>query len=255
MIRCFLVIFAAYCLPIFAQASEVDDARGLFLRGEYDAAIDKAIAVNSAEGLLVAAETLSGKVMLQHVEDANDSAKQARKWAEDALEAMPESQEAHVQFALAYGFETRTSSPFRAWRKKLPNKTLEAIENVRTKYPDDPRGDALLGAWHLGVVQKAGAKNGEKWYGASAEAGVKYYEAAMKAAPGDIVIASNYVISILALDAELYLDRAREIMVHVETLSPQNAVEVEVITRIVKLQTLTHDKEALSAMALSMLDA
>lgn len=237
-----------------AFAGSLPEARALLNAGEYDGAIAMALMENSPEGLVLAAETLSAKVMLGYVDDHNKSAKKARKWAEKAAEALPNSQEAKVQFALAYGFETRTSSPFRAWRKKLPKKTLAAIKAIRETYPDDPRGDALLGAWHLGIVRKAGAKRGESMFGANEASGLDAYEKAIAATPSDIVIASNYAVTILAMDTEKYFNRGTELLNHIISVEPKNAVDTEIQTRMQALLQLADDKEAFTAAVVALVD-
>ena len=231
----------------------LSDARTLLVEGEYDQAITQASALQTPEGLVLASESLSAKVMLGYVDSPRKQAKQARKWAEDALEMEPDSQEARVQFALAYGFETRSSSPFRAWRKKLPQKTLTAIEEVRARYPDDPRGDALLGAWHLGIVRKTGDENGKKWFGASEADGIHYYDMALAAAPNDIVIAANYALILLAIDQDRHMERAAEMIRQLVTLSPQNATETEVQSRMGSLLDYT-DMDDLRQRVETLLD-
>ena len=238
-----------------AWAGSLAEARDLFTAGEYNAAIDMARAENTPDGLVLAAETLSAKVMLGFVEDHNRSAKQAKKWAERAVKADPNSHEARVQFALAFGFETRTSSPFRAWRKKLPKKTLAAIDMVRTSFPEDPRGDALLGAWHLGIVRKAGAKRGRNMFGADEALGVGGYEKAVAAAPDDIVIGSNYAVTILALDTEKYFTRGTEVLRHIVSVPAKNAVETEIQRRMRVLLLFSEDKETLSKAVTDLIDA
>lgn len=237
-----------------AFAGSLPEARELLTAGKYDAAIEMALAEETPEGLVLAAETLSAKVMLGYVDDHHKSAKRARKWAEDAAEALPNSQEAQVQFALAYGFETRTSSPFRAWRKKLPKKTRAAIERIRETYPDDPRGDALLGAWHLGIVRKAGVKRGESMFGANEAEGITAYEKAITAAPEDIVIASNYAVTILAMDTEQYFDRGTNVLKHITSIDPKNAVEAEIQTRMRALLSLVDDKDVFAQTVLALVD-
>ena len=242
MFRC--VRITALCLSAlllaglaWANEARLTDARILFNAGEYDQALAIAEAADSPEGLALAAELLSAKVLLGYVDDAKDSAKQARKWAGEAVERDPELAEARVQYALAYGFETRASSPFRAWRKNLPAKTFDAIKIVRDRYPDDPRGDALLGAWHLGIVRKAGDKNARKWFEASEADGIKYYQAAIDRAPDDIVIASNFALILLAIDQDRFLEKARSLTDKVAGMTPRNAVESEVKSRMAELMT------------------
>lgn len=254
MVKFFLMSICALFLSVPVFAGQVDDARDLYLNGEYDAAIDMAMATDTPEGLLVAAETLSAKIMLQQAENPHKSAKKARKWAEEALEALPGSQEALVQYALAYGFETNTSKPFAAWRKKKPQKTLAAVQAIRTQYPDDPRGDALLGAWHLGVIRKTGQKNGEKWFGASEADGIAYYEAALAAAPGDIVMTSNFAMALLAVDVERHFARSIEMLETLSAATANTAAEKEIVTKMAAATTLKGDKTALVNMANAILD-
>ena len=236
------------------MGSSLEKARSLYKSGAYDAAITLARDIETAEALTLAAETMSTKVMLGFVDNQNKSAIQAREWAEQAVKLTPQSQEAHIQYALAFGFETRTSSPFRAWRKKLPEKTYAVIDDIRTAYPEDPRGDALLGAWHLGIIRKAGHKNGKKWYNASEDAGIEFYETAMQAAPNDIVLAGNYVLIILALDAEKHQERANDILATVSELTPQNAVEIEIKNRLSNLQDKFSDPQDLEETVRLLLD-
>ncbi len=232
-VRLGLVLGALFWAAL-ASASDVGsvDIRGHIDAGRYDEAITAGQTMGSPEGLVLAAEALSTKVMLGYVDDHVDESKQARKWAQAALEQNPSSHDALLQYALAYGFETRSSSPFRAWRKKLPAKTRDAIDALRAEYPDDPRGDALLAAWHLGIIRKTGDANGEKWFDASQAEGIRLYEAALAAAPNDIVIASNYALSLLAIDADQHMERGRELVAVIDLMKPRNATEQEVQSRM-----------------------
>ncbi len=230
-----LLISLTVSAQVWASEAGLLQARTLLDQGEYDQAIAEAQALQSAEGLILASESLSAKVMLGYVDSPKNESKKARKWAAEALELAPNSQDARVQFALAYGFETRSSGPFRAWRKRLPQKTLAAIEEVRSLYPDDPRGSALLGAWHLGIIRKAGDENGEKWFGASEAQGIEYYELALSQAPGDIVIASNYALILLAIDLDKHMEKAAGLIRDLAEWDAQNATEAEVQMRMIGL--------------------
>lgn len=249
-----IVIAAMFLWAPLALAGSLPEARTLLESGQYDAAINMALGEETPEGLVLAAETLSAKVMLGYVEDHNKSAKKARKWAEEAAELLPESQEAQVQYALAYGFETRTSSPFRAWRKKLPKKTMTIIQALQARYPEDPRGDALFGAWHLGIVRKAGEKRGRNMFGASEVAGIEGYEKAIAAAPDDVVISSNYAVTILALNTEKYFDRGIEVLTYIVGLPAKNAVEAEIQKRMRALLSFAEDKETLNTAVTALID-
>ncbi len=230
------------------------NARSELLSGNYDTAIMLGEDMGTAEGLSLAAETLSAKVMLGYVDDPKDSAKRARKLAAKALKLDGSSREAHVQFALAYGFETQSSSPFRAWRKKLPQKTLSAIETVRAKYPDEPRGEALLGAWHLGIIRKAGAKRGAKMFEASEEAGMRHYELAIDQSPNDIVILSNYTATLLAIDAARHHEKAKRLLLHIFETPSSNAIDQDVKSRMLQFKPHLEDPKTLMMLAEQLLD-
>jgi len=103
----------------------------------------------------------------RHTDTARSADGTARELSKKALELDPALYDARLQYTLSDGFVTRTSGDLTAWRKKLPTKTLAKIQEFRAAYPDDAKGLALEGAWHLGVIRKTGEKNGGKWFGAS----------------------------------------------------------------------------------------
>jgi len=105
--------------------------------------------LETAEGYALAAESLSAQILLGEVRKLNKHSKQARELSEKALELDPALYDARLQYTLSDGFVTRTSGDLTAWRKKLPTKTLAKIQDFRAAYPDDAKGLALEGAWHL----------------------------------------------------------------------------------------------------------
>ncbi len=246
----------ALSFNILADAANAPlmDARAKLLSGDFDTAIMMGEDMGTAEGLSLVAESLSAKVMLGYTDEPKDTAKRARKIATKALELDETSHEANVQYALAYGFETQASSPFRAWRKKLPQKTFKAIAAVREKFPEDPRGDALLGAWHLGIVRKAGAKRGEKMFDASEEAGILHYEAALERAPKDMIILGNYMAVLLTIDAGRHLERVQPLLMKLRDCPANNAVEAEVKKRLANFHVHSDNPEELMKLAELLLD-
>ena len=137
---------------------------------------------------------------------------------------------------------------------RAPQKTLAVIDAFRAAYPDDPRGDALLGGWHLGIVLKAGGKNAMKWYSADMSLGLTYYDMALLNSNHDIFIASNFAIALLALDSETYKARVDDLMEHIHQAPAQNALERDIQSRMTTLKNLMDDKEAVKAAAIHMLE-
>ncbi len=214
---------------------QAEYARADLASGFYDKAIEGGLLAGYPPGYIVAAEALSAKVMLNLVPDVNVSAKAAKLYAQKALDSEPQNTEALIQYALALGFETRSSGIMKAWLGKMPQKSKAAIDAAYAAAPDDARTSALIGAWHLGIVRKAGDKRAMKMYGAGVEQGIASYDAAVTRAPGDIVIAGNYAISLLGIDPVAYKDRAQTLLVSIKNTAPKNAVEREVQARMVPL--------------------
>jgi len=238
----------------FADDPRLGAARQKFLKGDYVSAIEAGKDIETAAGLALAAEAMSAQVLLGQVEKRRKTATKARKLAKKALKRDPDSHEANIQFALARGFETQSSSPVRVWRKGLIKKSKDAIIAVREKFPEDPRGDALMGAWHLGIVRRAGEGRAKDWFEATEADGIAFYESALKQSPDDIIILSNFATTLLAIDSAKYGDTAKALMDRAFAAEPSYSLEASVQNRLRKLEPLYDDPEALQSMAEAILD-
>ncbi len=237
-----------------AFANTPDQARRHITTGDYVQAETTAQALGTAEGFALAAEALSARILLGEIGKLNKNSKIARRYAEQALKLSPDLQNAHLQYALADGFVTRTSGVVTAWRKKLPQKTKAQIENYKARFPDDARGQALLGAWHLGVIRKAGIKNGEDWYGASLRAGRQYYDQALVQNPNDIMINVNYALSLYVLDTNIYAGPALTLLTTAMAQSPKDALEAGVQLRAQRILDVWDEKKQAKKRAGKFLD-
>jgi len=204
---------------------------------------------------VMAAEILSARVMLGHADNPKATAKSARGYAEMAIELAPNHQYAQLQYTVADGLVTRLTSPFKVWRKKLSSKTLAKIDSYRAAYPDDPRGQALLGAWHLGVIEKAGVKNGAKWFGASQDGGISLYEAALKDAPDDTLLAANYFLALASIcDDDAGVDaRLTSLSQQILTMRTPTALERGMVTFVEDLSPLIGQHKALEKASQAIL--
>ena len=232
-----------------AAASDLDNARRLFNTGDYDTAQSMAAALETADGYILASEALTAKILLGHFEKPNEPAKAARKLAEKALELDPDNLNAKFQQAVTFGLETQSTGVLKAWRKKLPRRMYEMIEALHSEAPNDPRSQALFGAWHLGIVHKVGERNAYKWYEASAEKGKAYYEKAWLAGD-DIVIMSNYAASTILLDNP---DYAMKILATVMALTPENVAEEDMQKRTAALAAAHADPKKFKKAAKAFL--
>jgi len=224
----FIVFLTSLLASFTAFATSLDDIRALIAAGQYEQARTLAAEVKTAEGYVLAAESLSSQIMLGEVSKLNKNAKKAREFAEMALALDPNSYEARLQYALTDGFVTRTTGNLTAWRKKLPMRTYNAIQAFRQDYPNDARAIALEGAWHFGVVRKTGDKNGQKWFGASAGKGHALYKDAIEIDPQNIVIRTNYVMAVLALKSDPDLEVMKRHLEDIMLMTPITDVDMKV---------------------------
>lgn len=221
-IRITLMTILALCLSVSALATDPVSVRANMSAGDFQTAQIEAKAIGTPEGYALAAESMLSEIMLGQVEKNKKHAKRARKLAEAALELEPSSQNARLQYAIADGFITRETGNVSAWMKKLPQKTHAIIQAYRNDFPDDPRGDALLGAWNLAIARKTGDEDAQKWFGANIAEGRECFLVARQGQPSDPVIGVNYAFALIALkDDDLgNTDEARSILEEMVTLTP-----------------------------------
>ncbi|WP_026942708.1 hypothetical protein [Hellea balneolensis] len=252
MWKAFLIAALLFASP--AWGNSADEVRDLITAGDYETARQIAQNLDTAEGYALAAESLSAQILLGEVSKLNKKSKEARELSEKALALDPSLYNAKLQYALADGFVTRTSGDITAWRKKLPSKTLAKIQGFRAAYPEDPKGLALEGAWHLGVIRKTGEKNGGKWFGASLAEGERLYAEARAAAPNDVLIETNYALSLLVLDVEAYGPQVAPILEAVATMPANDDLYRKVQSKAAKVLAAYVDDKRVKKLAEWFLD-
>lgn len=256
MTACILWL-TAFSMSAVAIATSPGEVRALIATGEYEKSRALAVQIDTAEGYFLAAESLSAQIMLGEVKKLNKQSKKARDYAKMALALDPESYDARLQYALTDGFVTRTSGDLTAWRKGLPLKTYDIIQEFRADYPDDARAMALEAAWHFGVIRKTGLKNGQKWFGASLETGHQIYQEAIARRPSDIIIKANYFMALQALNKKIDVhDPAASKVVLEEILSLQANIDLDrkVQGHLRSALTMIDDPDAVRAFAEDFLD-
>jgi len=219
-----LGVVASLGLSLAAFAASPSDIRAKLTIGEFAEALAEAKQTPTAEGQALGAEILLTEIMIGKAKKNKKQAKRAREMALNALEIDPSHQNARLQHAIADGFVTRETGDVSAWMKKLPQKTHAIVQAYRDDFPNDPRGDALLGAWHLAIARKAGDENAIKWFDASIDQGRALFLAARAEQPNDAVIALNYAFSLLALDEKDFPDTEEARLTALSKIEDRDAV-------------------------------
>jgi tetratricopeptide (TPR) repeat protein len=250
-----LMIGTALMLSPSAWA-EAPSQRLMIGAGHFTAAAEQADTLQTSDAYALASEALLSEIMLGQAQKNKKQAKRARKLAEAALAIDPAHQNARLQYAIADGFVTRETGDVSAWMKKLPQKTHAVVQAYRTDFPDDPRGDALLGAGHLAIARKAGDGNAKKWFDASVAEGIALYEAALVRSPNDPVISVNYAFALIALEAEDRPDPmlAKARLEQVATLEPNDVLNATMVNYARTALAQIDDVKAVSEYAGTFLD-
>jgi len=249
-----LAIIAILTGVLPAWANSLSEAETTLLSGQYAEAVEIGTHLESSEGYTLAASAIIAKIMTHRSEDIKDDAKEARAYAEQAIKLDSANAEAHLQYAVADGMVARSTGTFTAFMKKLPQKTKAAIVTAQTMRPEDPRGDALLGSWHLNVVRKAGAKRAEDMFDATADNGIAAYELAHRKAPNDIIITANYAMSLLALDAQEYSDLGLTLLGSIENMDAVSDIETVFQQWSIDLLANSGDLDTVETMSAFYLD-
>jgi len=241
---------------IETSQTEFQIAQNLMRQGQYEQAQELAESLQTADGYALAAEALARSVMLGEAKKLKKTSKLARRHAQMALELNPSLQNARLQYVVTDGFIARLTGNVSAWMKKLPQKSFEKIEEYRAEFPQDVRGDALLGAWHLAIVRKAGNKNAQDWFGANVSEGRRLYQKSLNVTPDDPVVLLNYAFALIALDSDDFSDRQEVMMLLTQcaSLNPVDDLGRKLINHAMRALELREDLDELQAYAEGFLD-
>lgn len=248
-----LIIFLSVYVSGFASATSLQDARNALWASDYDSAYAQASVLNNEAGWLLGAEILNTKIMLGQSRAAKKDAKLAMALSQQVLDAQPDNAEAKMLYAFAYGFYARTVSIITVWRKKIPQKTMAAITEARTSNPDDPRGDALLGGWHLSVVYKAGASRAKRSFNADEQYGYDLFDKAVLSAPQDVFIAGNYIMMLTAIGGDANAQKAQLLLQGLEGARFATAPELHMLSVLVDLNAEFEQPDQAQKMAVKFL--
>jgi|GEM_PF-827345 len=245
-----LLLCGISLFPNSASAQAEPDVQSYIKSGQYEQAFELGRELKTADSLSLASEALARQIMLGESDSPQLRAKQARDLAQRALKLNPDHPNARLQYVVTDGFVARYTGDVAAWFKKLPQKSLEHIQAYRTDFPQEARGDALMGAWHLEIARKAGAENGEKWFGARIDYGKGFFEQALQRDPTDLIMRVNYAFALIALSHERAikesdLTRARSILADLVLEETSDDLSQKMFQKAKIAESLFEDPDAL----------
>lgn len=239
-LTCLSLIFAPAAL---AQPS----AQDAYDAGDWAYAQSLATEAADANSLALASQAALTPLLLGDTRDADrlekrDRARAAGELAQAALDLDPELSRAHLALAAALSYEARYTNPLTAALARLPQRARTHVERAVELAPSDPWAQALLGAWHLEIVRRAG----ERTFGADSETGLQRYRAA--AAIADTPdIPYFFALALLARDAETHGEEAITLLDRAAAMETDAAFETAVRADAAELLDLTRTFRAAAA--------
>lgn len=215
------------CLAVLISPAALaqPDIQAAYDAGEWAIAQDLAASASDAYSKTLAAEAALAPLMLGQVVEADRGekrqlARMAANFAQAALGIDPDYPRAHLAYAAALGYEGRYSNPLSAALARLPQRSRTQMERALALDPDNPWANALLGAWHLEVVRRAG----EGAFGADSETGLARYRTAARLS-NTPDIPYHFALALLARDAEAHGDEALGQLRAAAAMEPATALE------------------------------
>jgi hypothetical protein len=215
----------AGALPPIAAAG-LDAAEARYQQGDMAGAATLARALGSAEGFALAAQATLVEATYLSPEDGKQALfTQAAADAEAALTRDPNHIDAHLQLAIALGQLAELEDPVSAHVNGYARRGKALIDQALALDPDNPWAHALLGMWHLRIVERAGDALAESLYGAHRARGVALCEETLAEARGTAALKYGCARLLLELDPDQFAGTAEETLAAVKEAEPRDAAD------------------------------
>ncbi len=180
-------ILAALLLSASPAAAAPDMAAyDLFTRGEYQAAVDRAVAKGSAEDLALAARALNAISYFDFDRKAvRERADRALALAEQAIVLDARLPDARLQAGISHSIKGSRMAPARALFSGVAGKARARLDEALLLAPEDASVLSTSAAWRIEVARKGGGA----LKGADPQKGFEEMVKARALAPDDSVIA------------------------------------------------------------------
>jgi len=237
---------AAVALALWAQpavAEPPDAAVRLYAQGQFLAAAERAeVQDASSSSLAFAARALMAACITDPAAaNLNVWLDRAEAAARSALMLDESSVEARLQWALVLGVRGRRAGIAEAVSRNYAPRGRRLIERAIALEPDNAWAHALMGGWHLEVLRRGG-RTGARLYGARLARGLAEFERARDLSPNDAMIAVQYAIALIELDAQIYGDRARALLAEANDARPGDAFEAHTLAAARRVATVYDDQ-------------
>jgi len=221
-----------------------------YAAGQFLDAAEIAGSEPSPSSLAFSARALVAACIVRGDQDRIDALlDRAETAAAAALALDEESVDARLQWAIVLGVRGRRASLTQAVAGRYAPRGRELIGQALERAPDDPWAHALLGGWHLEVLRRGG-RAGAIAYGARLDKGLEAFDRARALAPHDPLIALQYAVALLELDAERYAPRAAMLLAAATDAPANDAFERYAVRQAARIEAVLDMRGPEAARAL-----
>ncbi|WP_430430514.1 hypothetical protein [Oceanicaulis sp.] len=218
---CFSVLLLS--TPAFAQAPA--PAMAAFETGQWGVAEAAASQASDVSALILASEAALMPITLDQAEglsrrERRQAALRAQEYAEAALALEPDNAQAHLRLAAGLGYQSRYVNTVRAVMMGLPQRGRDHMVEALRLDPSEPWAPAMLGAWHLEVVRRAG----EGMFDANEAEGLALMRQSVEMDGAPAAIPYRFAVALVAADPVAHGEEAAELMNRAINASSQDAV-------------------------------
>ena len=205
---CLSALLLGVSSPAFAQAPA--PAMEAFESGQWGVAESTASsAATDVEALILASEAALMPVTLDQAEgmsrrERRQAALRAQEYAEAALALEPGNAQAHLRLAAGLGYQSRYVNKLRAVMMGLPQQGRDHMIEAIALDPSEPWGPAMLGAWHLEVVRRAG----EGMFDANEAEGLTLMRQSVEMEGAPAAIPYRFAVALVAADPAIHGEEA-----------------------------------------------
>jgi hypothetical protein len=223
-------LLAVICLLIgvisAARAAGLNEAEALYEEGDMTGAARLARSLASADGFALAAQATL--VQASYLSPRAEQPALFERAAADALAALardPDHVDAHLQLAMALGHLAELHDPLSAHVNGYAQSGKALIDQALALDPGSQWARALLGIWHLRIVQRAGDALGQSLYGASRESGRELCRDAMTGTHWALALKYGCAVALVELDPHEFAASARQTFAAIKEAPARDAAD------------------------------
>jgi len=200
-------------------------AWALFHAGEFQKAVEAGLKAGGA-GITVANKA---QAIYANYLETNEKTKLAlflevSERAEAQIAAEPDNANAHYLLAYAIGRYGQGISVAKALAQGLGTKVKGALETAIKLSPKHADAHIALGAFHAEVIDKVGSLLG-RTQGASKDAGLTHFKAALKLNPASAIAMVEYANGLVMLEGDKKMKEAEKLYADAAASTPLDAME------------------------------